>query len=154
MRPNCQLRVFNEEVTTSPRIALSTMLLWLAHWAWNFLWDAWGDCLWWHGIFPFRDFGLLRTGSSSAVYPGSLDFLCSSLAISSSSAWALGLIWNGPESLYPLAPQYPCNLWVLEVIFMCLYVWVLYWWNYLMSGFMVCANGSYLSGEDLGVLAF
>ena len=27
---------------------------------------------------------------------------------------------------------------------MCLYVWVLYWWNYLMSGFMVCANDDYL----------
>ena len=37
---------------------------------------------------------------------------------------------------------------------MCLYVGVLYWWNYLMSGFMVCTNGGDLSGEDLGVLAF
>ena len=27
---------------------------------------------------------------------------------------------------------------------MCLYVWVLYWWNYLMSGHMVCANDDYL----------
>ena len=29
---------------------------------------------------------------------------------------------------------------------MCLYIyiWVLYWWNYLMSGYMVCANDDYL----------
>ena len=27
---------------------------------------------------------------------------------------------------------------------MCLYVWVLYWWNYLMSRHMVCANDDYL----------
>ena len=27
---------------------------------------------------------------------------------------------------------------------MCLYVWVLYWWNYLMSGYKVCANDDYL----------
>ena len=30
------------------------------------------------------------------------------------------------------------------MIFMCLYVWVLYWWNYLMSGCMVCTNDDYL----------
>ena len=33
-----------------------------------------------------------RIGSSSAVYPGSLDSLCSFSGISSSLAWALGLI--------------------------------------------------------------
>ena len=27
---------------------------------------------------------------------------------------------------------------------MCFYVWVLYWWNYLMSEFMVYANDDYL----------
>ena len=27
---------------------------------------------------------------------------------------------------------------------MCLYVCVLYQWNYLMSGFMVCVNDGYL----------
>ena len=66
---------------------------------------------------PFHDFGLPRTGSSSAVYPGSLDSLCSSSGISSYSAWALGLIWNGlgfaksfsPTDIYmlgPIAPQF------------------------------------------------
>ena len=55
--------------------------------------------------FPLRDFGLPRTGSSSTVYPGSLDSFCSSLSISSSSAWAIGLIWNEPGSPDPLAPQ-------------------------------------------------
>ena len=106
MRPDCQLWAFNAEVTASHRIALSTMLLWLAHWAQNFLWDARGDCLWRRGVFLFCDFGLPRTGSSSAVYPGSLDSLYLSSGISSSSAWALGLIWNGSESLDPLALHY------------------------------------------------
>ena len=36
---------------------------------------------------------------------------------------------------------------------MCLYVWVLYWWNYLMSGFIVFTM-VVLSGEDFEVLAF
>ena len=62
-------------------------------------------------FFPFCDFGLPRIGSSSVVYPGSLDSLCSSSDISSSSAWALGLIWNGPsfaKSFSPtIAPQNP-----------------------------------------------
>ena len=64
----------------------STMLLWLTHWARNLLWDLRGDCLWWCGAFPFCDFGLPRTGSSSAVYPSSLDSLHSSSGNSSSSA--------------------------------------------------------------------
>ena len=105
MWSDCQLRAFNAEVTASPRIDFSIMLLWLAYWAQNFLWNARGDCLWQRGVYPFRDFGLPRTGLSSAVCPGSLDSLCSSSSISFSSAWALGLIWNGPESLDPLAPQ-------------------------------------------------
>ena len=54
--------------------------------------DPLRDCLWRRGAFPFCDFGLSRTRLSSAVYPGSLDSLCSSSGISSSSAWALGLI--------------------------------------------------------------
>ena len=37
------------------------------------------------------DFGLPRTGSSSAVHSGSLDSLHSSPSTSSSSVWALGL---------------------------------------------------------------
>ena len=52
MRPDYQLWAFNAEVTASPRIALFTMLLWLAHWARNFLRDARGDCLWRRGVFP------------------------------------------------------------------------------------------------------
>ena len=40
------------------------------------------------------------------------------------------------------------------MIFMCLYVWVLHWLNYLMSGFMVCANDDYLriiyGGKSMG----
>ena len=84
MRPDCQLRAFNTKVTVSPKIALSTIFLWLAHWARNFLWDARGDYLWRHEVFPFHDFSLPRTRSSSVVYPGSLDSLCSSSGISSS----------------------------------------------------------------------
>ena len=30
------------------------------------------------------------------------------------------------------------------MIFVCLYVWLLYWWNYLMSGFIVRVNENYL----------
>ena len=40
---------------------------------------------------------------------------------------------------------------------MCFYVWVLYWWNYLMSGFIVCANDDFLRfiyGGNLGVLSY
>ena len=43
-------------------------------------------------LFPLRDLGLPRTGLSSTVYPDSLDFLCPSSDISSSAAWAMGLI--------------------------------------------------------------
>ena len=68
--------------------------------------DPRGDCLGQRGAFLSCDFGLSRTGSSSTVQSGSLDSLHSSSSISSSSAWALGLILNGPESLDPLAPQY------------------------------------------------
>ena len=64
--------------------------------------------------FPFDDFGLPRTGSSSTVYPSNLDSLCSSSGISSSSAWALGLIWNGSEPLNPLAPQQPLKILLLD----------------------------------------
>ena len=31
------------------------MLLWLAHWTWNLLWDPQGDCLGRRGAFPFCD---------------------------------------------------------------------------------------------------
>ena len=40
---------------------------------------------------------------------------------------------------------------------MCLYVWVLYLWNYLMSGYINCANDDYLRFMycgNLGVLSY
>ena len=82
----------------------STMLLWLTHWAQNLLWDLQRDCLWRCGAFPFYDFGLPRIRSSSAIYSSNLDSLHSFSGTSSSSMWALGLIWNGPKSLDPLDP--------------------------------------------------
>ena len=82
----------------------------MAYCARNFLWDARGDYFWRRGAFPLCDFGLPRIGLSSAVYPSNLDSLCSSSNISSSSAWAMGPIWNGPGSPDPLAPQYPFKI--------------------------------------------
>ena len=55
--------------------SFSTMLLWLTNWIWNLLRDPREDCLWQCGAFPFHGFGLPRTGSSLAMYPGSLDSL-------------------------------------------------------------------------------
>ena len=80
------------------------MLLWLAYRAWNLFWDPQRDCLGWRGAFLSCDFGLPRTGSSSAVHFGSLDSLHSSSGTSSSSVWALGLKWNGPKLLEPSGP--------------------------------------------------
>ena len=37
---------------------------------------------------------------------------------------------------------------------MCLYVWVLYWWNFFDEWIYSFYNGGYLSGEDLGVWLF
>ena len=54
-----------------------------------------GDCPWWCAAFSFRDLGLPRTGLSSTASPSSSDLLCSFSDISSTSVWALGLIWNG-----------------------------------------------------------
>ena len=115
------------------------MLLWLAHWARNFLWDTRRDCLWQRGAFPFCDFGLPRTGSSSVVYPSSLDFLCSSSSISSSSAWALVLIWNGlsfAKSFNPtIAPQNPAiRLLERRWGFWCP-------WAYIMAGWVLFPYG-------------
>ena len=80
------------------------MLLWVALRAWNLFWDPQGDCLRQHDAFLSCDFGLPRTGLSSAVHFGSLDSLHSSSGTSSSSAWALGLKWNGPKPLEPSGP--------------------------------------------------
>ena len=65
------------------------MLLWLARRAWNLFCIPQGDCLGQPGTFFSCDFGLPRTGSSSAVHSRSLDSLHSSSGTSSSSAWAL-----------------------------------------------------------------
>ena len=75
--------------------------LWLAHMAWNLFGDPRVDVLGRCGSFFSHDFALPRIGSSSAVHFGSLDSLHSSPGTSSSSAWALGLRWNGPKPLGP-----------------------------------------------------
>ena len=67
--------VFNTEVTAFPRAASPPILLWLAHMAWNLFGDPRVDVLGRCGIFFSHDFGLSRTGSSSAVHSGSLDSL-------------------------------------------------------------------------------
>ena len=59
----------------------------------------------WHAAFSLRDLGLLRIGLPSTTSPGNSDLLRSSSDISSSSAWALGLIWSGPGLPDSLAPQ-------------------------------------------------
>ena len=105
----CWLCVFNMEVTAFPRATSPPIPLWLAHMAWSFFCDPRVDVLGRCGAFFSHDFGLPRTGLSLAVHSDSLDSLHSSLGISSSSAWALGLGWNGPKPLGPsdptIAPQ-------------------------------------------------
>ena len=96
--------VFNTKVTAFPGTASLPIPLWLAHMAWNFFCDPRVDVLRRCGVFFSHDFGLLRTGSSSAVHSDSLDSLHSSPGTSSSSAWALGLGWNGPKPLGPSDP--------------------------------------------------
>ena len=83
---------------------LPTIPLWLAHMAWNLFCDPRVDVLGRRGAFLSHDFGLPRTGSSLAVHSSSLDSLHSSPGASSSSAWALGLRWNGPKPLEPSGP--------------------------------------------------
>ena len=72
--------------------------------AWNLFWDPQEDCLRRRGAFLSYDFGLPRIGSFSAVHSCNLDSLHSSSGTSSSSAWALGLKWNGPKPLEPFGP--------------------------------------------------
>ena len=67
--------VFNTEVTAFPRAASPPIPLWLAHMAWNLFGDPRMDVLGRCGSFFSHDFGLSRTGSSSAVRFGSLDSL-------------------------------------------------------------------------------
>ena len=98
--------VFNTEVTAFPKAASLPIPLWLAHMAWNLFCDLRVDALGRCGAFFSHDFGMLRTGSSSVVHSDSLDSLHSSPGASSSSAWALGLGWNGPK---PLGPSGPTN---------------------------------------------
>ena len=119
--------VFNTEVTTFPRAASPPTPLWLAHMAWNLFSDPRVDVLGRCGNFFSHDFGLLRTGSSSAVYSGSLDSLHSSLGTSSSSAWALGLRWNGPKPLGPSGPTYTIKK-LLKISFSILYTKIIPYW--------------------------
>ena len=105
IRPDRQLWAFNAEVIASHGIAPPP---WFHGWPTVlvlFVWDVRGGCLQGRAAFSFRDLGSPRTGLSSATSPGSLDFLCSSSDISSSSAWALGLIWNELGLPNPLAPH-------------------------------------------------
>ena len=74
--------------------------------AWNLFCDPRVDVLGQRGAFLSHDFGLPRTGSSSVVHSSSLDSLHSSPGTSSSSAWALGLRWNGPKPLGPSGPTH------------------------------------------------
>ena len=101
--------VFNTEVTAFPGAASPHIPLWLAHIAWSLFCDPRVDVHGGCGAFFSHDFGLPRTGLSLAVHSDSLDSLHSSPGISSSSAWALGLGWNGPKPLGPsdptIAPQ-------------------------------------------------
>ena len=94
----------SKEVIAFLRTASPPTPLWLAHMAWNLFGDPRVGVLGQCGNFFSHDFGLPRTGSSSAVHSGSLDSLHSSPGTSSSSAWALGLRWNGPKPLGPSGP--------------------------------------------------
>ena len=109
--------VFNTEVTAFPGVASPPTPLWLAHMAWNLFGvprvDVLGRC----GSFFSHDFGLSRTGSSSAVHSDSLDSLHSSLVTSSSSAWALGLRWNGPKPLGLSGPTITIHTHVINPLY-------------------------------------
>ena len=96
--------VFNMDVTAFPGAASPPIPLWLAHMAWNLFCDPRMDVLERCGAFFSHDFGLSRTGLSSAVHSDNMDSLHSSPGTSSSSAWALGLGWN---RLKPLGPSGP-----------------------------------------------
>ena len=67
--------IFNMEVTAFPRVASPPIPLWLAHMAWNLFGDPRMDVLRQCGSFFSHDFGLPRTGSSSAAHSGNLDSL-------------------------------------------------------------------------------
>ena len=99
-----QLCAFNTEVTAFPGAASQPIPLWLAHMAWNLFCDPRVNVLERRGTFFSHDFGLSRTGSSSAIHSGSLDSLHLSPGTSSSLVWALGLRWNGLKPLGPSGP--------------------------------------------------
>ena len=67
--------VFNTEVIAFPGATSPPIPLWLAHMAWNLFGDPRVDVLGRCDSFFSHDFGLSRTGSSSAVHSGSLDSL-------------------------------------------------------------------------------
>ena len=98
--------------------------------AWNLFCDPRVDVLGRCGAFFSHDFGLSRKWSSLVVHSGSLDSLHSSPGTSSSSAWALGLGWNGPKPLGPSGPtllltkHYVIDMIVVTFIILsnCLYI--------------------------------
>ena len=113
MRLDCQLRVFNAEVTAFPRIAppprphsWPTMLVLLFRTSGR---AVFGGC----AAFSFRDLGWPRTRSSSAMSSSSLDLPYLYSDVSSSLTWALGSIWDRSGLLSPSAPhlfKWSCNL--------------------------------------------
>ena len=94
MRPDCQLQAFNAEVTASPTILLHHAPI-AVPLCWSFCLGRLGGMSLRVCCFPFNDLGWPRTGWSSAMPPSSLGLPYSSSDVSSFSAWALGLIWNG-----------------------------------------------------------
>ena len=83
--------------------------LWLAHMAWNLFGDPRVDVLGRCGSFFSHDFGLPRTGLSSAVHSGSLDslhfvaghFFLLSVGLGFEMEWAESSRTSGPT----IAPQ-------------------------------------------------
>ena len=80
-------------------------LPWLTHGTCPFYWDALRGCLWCHAALLFCNLDWPRIGLSLAMLLGNLDFFHSSSGISSSSAWALGLVQSGPRWPNSLTPQ-------------------------------------------------
>ena len=105
MRPDCQLRAFNAEVTTSPIIAPPScphscpLVLVL-------LFGTTGRAAF-KGVllFPSMTSVRWRRDGHRRCLSAALGFPYSSSDVFPSSAWALGLILNGPESPDSLAPQ-------------------------------------------------
>ena len=105
------------KVTAFPRTASPPIPLWLAHMAWNLFGNPRVDVLEQCGSFFSHDFGLPRTGSSSAVCSGNLDslrfvpghFFLLGVGLGFEMEWAetSRTFWphNSPSKLCCLAPQ-------------------------------------------------